>query len=132
MNARSYASHVQEIESFGLGLNRGAPARDAAVLRSWQRCIERHRLDPAATCEAYIVPEGQLRVHREESEPLIRIARSGLERLYQQLAGLQYVLLLADRHGITVDFLGHEGDADALRRAGLYLGSDWREDRAGT
>ena len=103
-----------------------------APLRSWRRCIDSHRLDPAHTSEAHIVTEGQLRAHREESEPLIHIARHALERLYQQLKGLDYVLLLADRHGVAVDFLGHEADKGDLRRAGLYLGAQWREDHSGT
>lgn len=132
MSPQSYTAHIQEIEAFGQGYPTHAQGRDRAVLSSWRRCIDHHQLDPAQTCEAYIVPEGQLRVHREESEPLIRIARSGLEHLYQQLHGLDYVLLLADRHGIAVDFLGHEVHAQDLRQAGLYLGAEWREDRAGT
>ena len=132
MPLQSYSSHIQEIEAFGLGYPTGGQERDQAVLRSWRRCIDHHRLDPAHTSEAYIVPEGQLRAHREESEPLIHIARSALERLYQQLRGLDYVLLLADRHGVAVDFLGHEADAGDLRHAGLYLGAEWREDRSGT
>ena len=132
MPLQSYASHIQEIEAFGLGYPTHAQERDRAVLRSWRRCIDSHRLDPAHTCEAHIVPEGQLRAHREESEPLIHIARHALERLYQQLKGLDYVLLLADRHGVAVDFLGHEADTGDLRRAGLYLGAQWREDHSGT
>ena len=132
MPLQSYASHTQEIEAFGLGYPTGRGERDQAVLGSWRRCIDHHRLDPAQTCEAYIVPESQLRIHQDESESLIRIARSGLERLYQQLKGLDYVLLLADRHGVAVDFLGHQAQAADLRHAGLYLGAEWREDRAGT
>lgn len=129
---QSYASHIQEIEAFGLGYPLRGQDRDRAVLRSWRRCIDHHRLDPAHTNEAHIVPDGQLRAHREESEPLIHIARHALERLYQQLRGLNYVLLLTDRHGVAVDFLGHEADTDDLRRAGLYLGAQWREDHSGT
>jgi len=132
MPLQSYASHVQEIEAFGLGYSARGQDRDRAVLRSWRRCIDHHRLDPAQTSEAHIVPEGELRAHREESEPLIHIARHALERLYQQLKGLDYVLLLADRHGVAVDFLGHEADAGDLRRAGLYLGAQWREEHSGT
>ena len=132
MPAQSYSAHTREIEAFGLGDATHLHQRDQAVLGSWRRCIDHHRLDPAQTCEAYIVPDGQLRLHREESEPLIRIARSGLERLYQQIRGLDYVLLLADRHGVAVDFLGHQAQAADLRNAGLYLGAEWREDRAGT
>lgn len=132
MPLQSYASHVQEIEAFGSGYPTGSQDRDRAVLRSWRRCIDHHRLDPAQTSEAHIVPDGELRAHREESGPLIHIARHALERLYQQLKGLDYVLLLADRHGVAVDFLGHEADAGDLRRAGLYLGAQWREEHSGT
>ena len=83
MPPQSYVSHIKEIEAFGLGQPMHGGRRDEAVLDSWRRCLDHHRLDPARTCEAVIVPEGQLRQHQEESEPLIRIARSGLERLYQ-------------------------------------------------
>lgn len=125
----SHVAHVQEIEAVCLG---SLSQRDAAVVHSWRRCIEHHRLDPAQACEAYIVPDAQLREHRQQSEALINIARSGLERLYQQVAGLNYVLLLSDSKGVAVDFLGAEGQRDALRQAGLYLGSEWSEQRAGT
>ncbi len=48
------------------------------------------------------------------------------------MAGLGYVLLLTDNQGITVDYIGDEATTDHLRAAGLYLGSDWNEARAGT
>src|SRR5256885_17253060 len=83
MPLQSYASHIQEIEAFGLGYSNRGQERDRAVLRSWRRCIDSHRLDPAHTSEAHIVTDGQLRAHREESEPLIHIARHALERLYR-------------------------------------------------
>src|SRR2546427_2273287 len=70
MPLQSYASHIQEIEAFGLGYSNRGQERDRAVLRSWRRCIDSHRLDPAHTSEAHIVTDGQLRAHREESEPL--------------------------------------------------------------
>ena len=125
----SHVAHVQEITAVWQG---NLSRRDQAVIHSWRRCIEHHRLDPAQACEAYIVPDSQLREHRQQSEALINIARSGLERLYQQVSGLNYVLLLSDNKGVTVDFLGSDGQRDALRQAGLYMGSEWSEERAGT
>ncbi|EKU30594.1 sigma-54-dependent Fis family transcriptional regulator [Alcaligenes sp. A-TC2] len=125
----SHVAHVQEITAVWQG---SLSRRDQAVVHSWRRCIEHHRLDPAQACEAYIVPDSQLREHRQQSEALINIARSGLERLYQQVSGLNYVLLLSDNKGVTVDFLGSDGQRDALRQAGLYMGSEWSEERAGT
>lgn len=123
------ASHIVEIEKAVSGLPSG---RDAPVLESWRRCISDHGLDPAKPGEAYIVPATQLREHREQSEQLISIARSGVERLFRQVVGQNYVLLLCDTDAVTVDFFGDpEFEAD-LREAGLYLGAEWSEARAGT
>ena len=123
------AEHVGEIESV---LSGGATGRDPVVVDSWRRCVAEHGLDPTRPSPAYIVPEPQLREHREQSERLIAIARNGLERLFRQVAGQNYVLLLADRHGVTVDYFGDPSFEAELRHAGLYLGSEWSEDRAGT
>ncbi|KAG0928172.1 hypothetical protein G6F31_017802 [Rhizopus arrhizus] len=91
-----HSAHIREIEQVG----RGRPTqRDAHVVRSWLRCLDQYQLDPAQACEAYIVPDGRLREHRQQSEALINIARSGLDHLFKQVAGQNYVLLLADRQG---------------------------------
>ena len=122
-------THISEIDRV---LN-GAPSpRDAPVLQSWRRCVEQHGLDPTRPQPAHIVPEGILREHREQSERLIRIARSGLETLFRQVAGQNYVLLLADAQGVTVDYFGDPNFERELKAAGLHLGSDWSEELAGT
>ncbi len=123
------ARHIDEIERVAAGAD---SVRDLAVVESWRRCIDRHRLDPARPSPAYIVPETRLREHREQYERLIAIARSGLQSLFRQVAGQNYVLLLADRQGVTVDFFGDPAFEDELRAAGLYLGAEWSEPRAGT
>jgi transcriptional regulator of acetoin/glycerol metabolism len=89
-------------------------------------------MDPAKPSPAHIVTEARLREHREQSERLISIARSGLEMLFRQIAGQKYVLLLADAKGVTVDYFGDPKFEEELRQAGLYLGSDWSEELAGT
>ncbi len=123
------SDHIREIENVGMGM---ATGRDEIVVQSWLRCLEQHRLDPAQNCEAFIVPDHKLREHRQQSEELINIARSGLEHLFQQVAGQNYVLLLSDRQGVTVEFLGDPLFDNNLRKAGLYMGSEWSEGRAGT
>lgn len=125
----SHAEHIREIEKAGLGL---AIARDSTVIKSWLRCLEQYHLDPTRACEAFIVPADRLREHRQQSEDLIRIARSGLEHLFNQVAGQNYVLLLSDRKGVAVEFLGDPSFDNNLRKAGLYLGAEWSEARAGT
>lgn len=121
--------HVREI---GKVLQGQATGRDGVVSDSWRRCVETYGLDPARPSPAHIVTEAELRSHREQSERLIAIARSGLDALFRQVAGQNYVLLLADAKGVTVDFFGDRRFEDDLRAAGLYLGADWSEQLAGT
>jgi transcriptional regulator of acetoin/glycerol metabolism len=121
--------HIGEIERVVGG---GPSTRDPVVVDSWRRCVERYGLDPTRAQEAFILPEAELRSHRQQSEELIAIARSGLEALYAQVAGQNYVLLLGDRSGVAVEFLGDPNFDHRLRKAGLYLGAEWSEPRAGT
>lgn len=121
--------HVREIDRV---LNGEETGRDALVADSWRRCVETYGMDPTRPDPAHIVSEAQLREHREQSERLITIARSGLQNLFRQVAGQNYVLLLADAKGVCVDFFGDPRFEAELRQAGLYLGSDWSEDLAGT
>ena len=130
--------HIREIEALTRGgvageLGRlGGLGRDPKVVESWRRCLEKHRIDPAARAEAYIVPDRQLRAHRERSEDLIAIARSGIDSLYKLVAGQDYVLLLSDAEGVSVEYLGDAAQKEVLRQSGLFLGAEWSEERAGT
>lgn len=121
--------HIREIDQVLSGHGIG---RDALVEQSWRRCVEQYGMDPAKPSPAHIVTDARLREHREQSERLIAIARSGLETLFRQIAGQKYVLLLADAKGVTVDYFGDPKFEDELRQAGLFLGSDWSEQLAGT
>jgi len=123
------SSHIKEVERVAMGEQSG---RDTLVQDSWKRCVDQHGLDPARMQEAYIVPDSELREHQERMEELIRTARFGLESLHQQVAGLGYVMLLSDAEGVTVDFIGDLTFDNHLRKAGLYLGSNWKEEFAGT
>jgi len=121
--------HVSEIERVLRGDETG---RDPLVSDSWRRCVDAYGMDPARANPAHIVTDSELREHREQSERLIATARSGLQSLFRQVAGQNYVLLLADAKGVCVDFFGDPRFEDELRQAGLYLGSNWTEDLAGT
>lgn len=121
--------HLTEIDRV---LSGQAIGRDAVVAQSWRRCVEQYGMDPAKPTPPHIITETRLKEHREQSERLIAIARSGLEALFRQIAGQKYVLLLADAKGVTVDYFGDPKFEDELRRAGLYLGCDWSEQLAGT
>ncbi|MCW2240226.1 sigma-54-dependent Fis family transcriptional regulator [Azospirillum canadense] len=126
---RAQTAHIDELVRVSEGR---ASERDAVIRDSWRRCVADHKLDPAVRREAYILPHERLRVHRDAMDEFLRMARFGLEALYRQVAGMGYVLLLTDSNGITVDFIGDPTFDNHLRRAGLYLGADWNEGRAGT
>ena len=122
---------VMQVAADGTGAL--AAARHDQVIRdSWLRCVQEHRLDPTRMQEAVILPQSRVREHQDQMEAFLHIARHGLESLYTKVAGLGYVVLLTDARGITVDFLGDLVFEPSLRKAGLYLGADWSEARAGT
>jgi transcriptional regulator of acetoin/glycerol metabolism len=127
--SRAFAQHVKEIVSAAEG---GQTGRDKAVVDSWLRCLHDYKLDPEHKGEARIVPESVLREHQQEAEDLMSVARFGMEDLYRRVNSMGYVLLLTDAKGVTVDFIGDEKVDRELKRAGLYIGSEWSEENAGT
>ncbi len=124
-----FKEHVEEILSVADGTSSN---RDADVVASWLRCLNDHKLDPELSGKARIVTEGRLKVHQQEVEEFLRMARYGLEDLYRRVDSMGYVLLLTDAKGVTVDFIGDDKVDRELKRAGLYLGSEWTEQEAGT
>lgn len=128
-NVKLFEEHVQEIVSATDGTT---TLRDAEVIQSWIRCIKDHSLDPEHKGEARIVPPNVLREHQQEAEELLITARFGMEDLYRRVNSMGYVLLLTDAKGVTVDFIGDEKVDRELKRAGLYIGSEWSEKYAGT
>jgi len=133
MNPRQ-RDHIHAVMGVAAGgrLPAGMDAPDSLIRDSWTRCVHEHGLDPTRLQEAVILPQHRVREHQERLDAFLRIARHGLEALYQQVAGMGYCVLLTDARGITVDFIGDLQLDAALRRAGLYLGSDWSEHLAGT
>lgn len=123
------SDHLEEIDLVLNGVDTG---RDRLVADSWQRCIDSYGMDPSRRAPAHILSQREFREHREQSERLIATARSGLQSLFSQVAGQNYVLLLADDKGVCVDFFGDRNFEDDLRAAGLHMGYKWTEDLAGT
>ncbi|MBM1816318.1 sigma-54-dependent Fis family transcriptional regulator [Pseudosulfitobacter pseudonitzschiae] len=121
--------HVEEIAQV---LDGHPSGRDSYVDASWRRCVELYGMDPTRSDPAHIVTDAEFRAHREQADWMIGAARSGLQSLFRQVAGQNYVLLLTDAKGVCVDFFGDDLFLDELRRAGLYLGSNWSEELAGT
>ena len=125
----SKLSHLLEIDHVLTGRDM---ERDVVVEQSGRRCVAEYGRDPAKPNPAHIVTEARFKEHRKQSERQVSIARSGRETLFRQIAGQTYVLLLPDAKGVTVDCFGDPTFAEELRQAGLFLGSDWSEELAGT
>jgi len=124
-----FESHVREIIRAAEG---GETRRDPDIVASWLRCLNDHRLDPEHKGEARILTADKLRLHQQEAEEFLRMARYGMEDLYRRVNSMGYVLLLTDAKGVTVDFIGDDKVDRELKRAGLYIGSEWSESGAGT
>ncbi|WP_211162961.1 sigma-54-dependent Fis family transcriptional regulator [Aromatoleum diolicum] len=126
--------HIERVNNVISG--RGHPSRmaepDEAIRRSWMRCASSYGLDPARPEPAQIITSSQLREHKERIDEFLRVARSGMEQLYKQVASLGYVLLLSDGEGVTVDYIANAGGDAELKAAGVYVGADWKENHAGT
>ena len=105
---------------------------EALIARSWRRSVETYRLDPGRGGSPRVLSAGALREYREPMEPLLEVARSGMESLFQQIRDAGYVVLLTDANGVSVDFISNSVLDRELRHAGLYLGSCWQEEIEGT
>jgi transcriptional regulator of acetoin/glycerol metabolism len=104
----------------------------SVIERSRQRSIELYRLDPGRGEPPRVLTTSALKDHREPMERFMRIARSGMEVLFSQIRDAGYVLLLSDTHGVAVDFISNPLFEQDWRRAGLWLGSCWTEEKEGT
>jgi transcriptional regulator of acetoin/glycerol metabolism len=102
------------------------------LLRSWQRSLEGYGLDPGRTAQPRILTGSSLRERQEPLEAFLRIARHGVRRLYEHVRDANYVVLLTDVDGVTIDFVGQPSLDKELKKAGLYLGSVWTESAEGT
>jgi transcriptional regulator of acetoin/glycerol metabolism len=102
------------------------------VTDSWKRCIQTFKLDPLGRHGSRILTHSELQSHTSPIEKFIVTAREGMENLYSQVKALDYVVLLCDKNGVTVDYIGNDRLTKDLRNAGLYLGADWNERHAGT
>jgi transcriptional regulator of acetoin/glycerol metabolism len=121
-------------EDLALLRSRGIARADAdpLIVRSWRRSLGQYKLDPGRRQAPRVLAGGQLRDHQDPMEPMMQIARGGVEYLFNQVRSAGYVVLLTDCQGVTVDFKADPLQKRELRRAGLYLGACWSEEEEGT
>lgn len=105
---------------------------DNRLLRSWERSLENYRLDPGRLAQPRILTSASLRDHLEPLGSFLRIAKYGVKKLHERVHDANYVVLLTDSEGVTIDYIGSPNHDRELKKAGLYLGSVWTESEEGT
>ncbi len=105
---------------------------DDLTIRSWRRCRDEYGLDPGKTPDPIIIDRQDLRERLEKYGRLLDIARIEMTDLYQQLAGSGHAIMLTDKDGILLNFIGDPQFTDAAAHAGLQLGAVWSESVQGT
>ena len=105
---------------------------DNRLLRSWERSLENYRLDPGRVAQPRILTSASLRDHLEPLESFLRIAKYGVRKLHERVHDANYVVLLTDSKGITIDYIGSPTHEREQKKAGLHLGSVWTESEEGT
>lgn len=101
------------------------------ILHSWRRCL------------GLGLPAGRLRLpdrldapglqHRQQDNAdWLQLARPAIDALFDSVVDDGHVVIVADRHGVILDQMGHPAFLDRAERVALLPGMDWREDVRGT
>jgi len=129
MGEHSQGSHTDRVLAV---LNDGlAPAR-SVVAASWQRSLSLYGLDPEAQSKVETLTDQQLSQARLELGPLLGVAQSTLDRLFQAVDAAGCCVLLTNRDGVPIDRRGEAGDDKVFHAAGLWTGAVWSEAAQGT
>jgi sigma-54 dependent transcriptional regulator, acetoin dehydrogenase operon transcriptional activator AcoR len=110
----------------------GRELPDRTIARSWIRCANDYRLDPARPDAPMIIEARALADRREQFADLMQIACAEVDRLYDQISGSGYALLLTDATGVILYEKVDPTLKDLFRGAGLVPGADWSEKSRGT
>jgi len=105
---------------------------DARVVRSWKRCLDDYRLDPANSQDPVVVDRGELLERQERISEVLSIAKIEMANLYQQLAGSRYAIMLTDVDGVLLSYFGDPEFTVTASKTGLMLGAVWSEQYQGT
>ncbi|WP_298252966.1 helix-turn-helix domain-containing protein [Bradyrhizobium sp.] len=122
------ARHADRVEA---AIASGQAAKSALVA-SWRRSSRLHQLAPSGNRPPLRLTETELRLTIERIEPLIRAARSPMDRLYQALSAVGCCVLLAGCDGVPVNRRGAPADDAMFETWGLWTGTLWSEEHEGT
>lgn len=102
------------------------------IVQSWNRCVHDFGLDPVRDEPVVVLGSRELKDRQEPLELLRAIAKGEMATLYQQLAGSGFSVLLSDRDGLVLDYLGDPAFSEAAQQFGMTEGAIWSEEHQGT
>ena len=125
-------SHLERVHDLIAG-RRLNPGDDVARLASsYRRSLDDYRLDPASTTGPRILTSGELRAIQQAEEGFLRSTGQCLPRLHAMVREAGYCVILANAHGVTIDYVVDQEQRKHFKKAGLYPGSCWSENEEGT
>jgi sigma-54 dependent transcriptional regulator, acetoin dehydrogenase operon transcriptional activator AcoR len=131
MRARQTGQGQPETVGNGLGRHMGLPV-DEIVRASWNRCINTYSLDPQETRRPNMVERADLQARRERLGVVLPIARIEMEGLGKLMEHSEYSIMLTDRDGVILSYVGDPGFSATARRCGFREGVMWSEREMGT
>jgi len=102
------------------------------VRTSWSRCLNYYALDPHEVKRPNSVERADLQDRRERLGTLLAIARIEMEALGKLIKHSEYSIMLTDRDGVILSYLGDPGFSATARRSGFREGVVWSEREMGT
>lgn len=132
MQARPHAQrHADLIRNSVCGRS-AAPPHDEVVLRSWSRCLTSYALDPDQRKRPNTVDHADLQARKERLGGVLRVARIEMEDLSKLVPHSEYSIMLTDRDGVILSYVGDPGFSATARRSGFREGVVWSERELGT
>jgi len=132
MRSRSAAhSHADLIGNLIRRHGREPPIPEV-VRTSWSRCLDSYALDPGETRRPTSVDAAELEARRERLGVLLAIARFEMEALGKLIEHSEYSIMLTDRDGVILSYIGDSGFSATARSCGFREGVMWGEREMGT
>ena len=132
MRARP-ASHTHADHIGNLIRRHGSDQPITEVVRnSWSRCLHSYALDPQEVRRPNSVEQADLQARRERLGVLLGIARIEMEALGKLIKHSEYSIMLTDRDGVILSYVGDSGFSATARRSGFREGVMWSEREMGT
>src|SRR5215469_3314292 len=132
MRARAASPSYADVIGSLVRRHGGDPPVTEAVRSSWTRCLNNYSLDPYETRRPQSVERADLEARRERLGVLLAIARIEMEALGKLMQHSEYSIMLTDRDGVIVSYLGDSGFNATARRCGFREGVMWSEQEMGT